>query len=242
MYPNMEERLRALEARLGVEFKNRTLLLTAVTHRSYLNEYRGTTWHHNEILEFLGDAVLELCVTDHLVSRFPTDWEGDLTNKRSAIVCTDTLAIIGEELQLSDAILMSHGQAKDHIPGSKPRKYIVACTVEAIIGALYRDQGIGECRLLVDQLFHTRVSQLVNDTVDHKSLLQDRVQAECGITPHYVLLSQSGPMHEQSFVFAVFAGKEKLATGEGMSKKEAQFRAAAVALANLKPPTTRRDV
>ena len=236
MYRDMEERLRALEGRLGIEFKNRTLLLTAVTHSSYHNENPGTTWPNNEVLEFLGDSVLQLCVTDHLVQRFPKDAEGQLSIKRGALVNTQTLGAIGEEYGIARVILMSRGEFKESSKGSKSRTYIVGCTVEALIGALYRDQGIGPCRFLIDQLLLTRVTALVNGFVEYKGVLQERVQRELGISPHYEVLSAVGSDHERLFVVAVFAGKDRLAFGEGSSKKEAESHAAAAALENFKQP------
>ena len=231
MYEDMDERLSALEQRLGVVFQDRKLLLKAVTHCSYRNEHRVSAWGNNEVLEFLGDAVLELCVREHLVKRFTKESEGGLTVRTSTLVKTETLARVGEELRVADVLLMSKGQMQDFRQPSKTRIHLLACAFEAILGALYTDQGIGACRFVVDHLLHTTLSRFVSESRDYKTELQEQVQAMQKVTPTYQTLQEIGPDHEKCFLVAVFIDGKKVAEGSGGSKKEAEKAAAKAALA-----------
>lgn len=234
MYHDMDDRLTALEERIGVKFKNRSLLLEAVTHRSYLNEARGFTGQHNERLEFLGDAVLEIIVTEHLFRTFTDEPEGKLTNWRAALVNAVRLSKVGETWQIGDAILMSRGERRVFMPGAKQVMYILANAVEAILGALYLDQGVGECRLVVDSVLLFQTSKIVAEFADYKTDLQELAQARLGITPHYRQISSSGPDHLKEFVIGVYFGEQEVARAKGNSKQEAMVDAAQVAFETLR--------
>lgn len=213
------------ENRIGFSFTNKDLLTQAFIHRSYLNENRSIALPHNERLEFLGDAVLELVVTDYLFRKFPEKSEGEMTAYRAALVNTNTLSAISEKLGVNDFILLSRGEAKDK---GRARQYILANTFEAIVGALYLDQGYEVAQEFVgDSLFH-----LTDDVIskklwqDAKSYFQEMAQDKEGVTPNYETLRESGPDHDKQFVVGVFIGKELVAEGEGKSKQEAEQEAA----------------
>lgn len=226
-----EAQLTALEERLGIAFKNRDLLREAVTHRSYLNEHRNHAGRHNERLEFLGDAVLEIVVTEHLYRKYPDVAEGMLTNWRAALVNAERMAQISQPWRLDEALLLSHGERAAST--SKARMYIHANAAEAIIGALYIDQGIGACRLLLDAFLLSSLSRIVAEARDPKSEFQEVAQERFGITPHYVVLKQDGPMHDPRFLVALHLGDDCIAQDEGSSKKEAQIAAAKRALSTI---------
>lgn len=228
MYRDMDARLAALEERLGVTFRDRKLLLEAVTHRSYLNESR-VRLPHNERLEFLGDAVLELIVTEHLFRKFPQEEEGVLTNWRAALVKGEFLSEIGKRLGLNDILLLSRGEAKNR--DGKARARLLENAVEAIIGAVYFDQGLPSCRLFVDHYVLVSLAKTLAATQDAKSELQEWVQAECRITPSYDVLAEWGLDHAKRFRVAVNVGGTHVAEAEGTSKDGAQKAAAAKALA-----------
>ncbi|MBI2551874.1 ribonuclease III [Candidatus Uhrbacteria bacterium] len=233
MYSDMEARLAALEQRLGVEFKDRKLLLEAVTHRSYLNENRRHPVGHNELLEFLGDSALELAITEYLFKRFRgKETEGVLTNFRAALVNLDSCATIAIELKLDEAILMSRGEVKSG-RGSKSWRVIMGNAMEAVLGAILVDQGIGAVRLVVDALFSARFSQIVARHEDPKSELQELVQDRQSITPHYSVVREWGPDHARHFRMAVYVGSMKIGEGEGDSKHEAEKQAARAALKTI---------
>ncbi len=218
-----------LEKELGITFSDQELLKQAFTHRSYLNENRHIRLSHNERLEFLGDAVLELVVTDYLFNKYTDKAEGELTAFRSALVNTQTLAGVATRLGLNNYLLLSHGEAKDT---GRARSYIMANTMEALIGALYVDQGYTRAQAFV--LEH--VVHLIDDIiaskkfVDAKSYFQERAQDEIGITPAYKLVKEIGPDHDKKFTIGVFLVHELIATGEGKSKQEAEQEAATKAL------------
>lgn len=230
VYHDMDARLDALEQRLGVEFKDRKLLLEAVTHRSYLNENRRHPVGHNELLEFLGDAALELAITEHLFKKFRgRETEGALTNWRIALVNLGVLTKIGIELKLDEVVLVSRGQAQAK-RGSKEWRVIIGNAMEAVLGAIMVDQGIGAVRLVVDALFNARLSSLIESHEDPKSELQELVQARQNITPHYTVVREWGPNHGRHFLVGVYVGEVKWGEGEGASKQEAQCAAARAAL------------
>jgi len=217
--------LKSLEKILGVTFTDSTLLLTAVTHRSYLNEHREATWEHNERLEFLGDAVLELVVTDFLYSKYPEKPEGDLTAIRAALVNTNSLAIASEKLGVNQYLLMSKGEAKDE---GRARQYILANVFEACVGAMYLDQGYESAqKFIANQLFaNTEVIIAKKLWQDAKSRFQELSQEHASITPTYETVSQEGPDHDRIFTVGVFLRREKVAEGKGRSKQEAEQQAA----------------
>lgn len=219
----------ALAQSLGIVIKKEALFQEALTHRSYLNEHRQYPYPHNERLEFLGDAVLELVVTERLYVLFPEKPEGELTALRSALVNSDMLSSIGDGLHMGDYLLMSRGEAKDK---GRARTYLVANAVEAVIGALYLDQGYDAAK---DFILANVLSQLDNVLEgklysDPKSRFQELSQEKLSITPAYQVIKEWGPDHDRRFVAGVFLGDELVAEGEGLSKQEAQREAAKNAL------------
>jgi ribonuclease-3 len=218
-----------LEERLGYVFQDKSILVSALTHRSYLNEHADFPYEHNERLEFLGDAVLELVVTEHLYRNFANP-EGELTNWRAALVNAKTLAGIASQLAFEEYLLMSKGEAKDK--NSKARMYILANAIEAIIGAIYLDgknkgvEGFIHKHILSHLPFILK-NQLY---IDPKSKFQETAQELLGVTPGYKVLKESGPDHNKEFTVGVFLDKELVAIGSGTSKQEAQIAAAQAGL------------
>ena len=224
-----DDKISKLESKIGFQFKNKDLLLQALTHRSYLNE--NTKWHldHNERLEFLGDAVLELIVTEFLYGNYPNP-EGELTNWRAALVNANMLAKIAGDFDLNDFILLSRGEAKDT---GRARQYILANGVEALIGALYLDQGYESCRLFITRFVLKELTNIIENRLyrDPKSLFQEYAQEHVGVTPTYEVIEEWGPDHARNFKIGVFLEKEMAGSGQGPSKQEAQQEAAKDALA-----------
>jgi ribonuclease-3 len=219
------ESLEKLEKLIGVTFSDSGHLLTAITHRSYLNEHRGATQEHNERYEFLGDAVLELVVTDFLFHKYLEKPEGELTAVRAALVNTISLAEAASKLNINEFLLLSKGEARDT---GRARQYILANTFESIIGAIYLDQGYAAAReFIADNLFD-RTDMIVSKKLwqDGKSRFQELAQEHASITPNYETLSQTGPDHDRIFTVGVFLGDEKIAEGKGRSKQEAEQSAA----------------
>lgn len=218
------------EKSIGYTFANRELLEMAFTHRSYLNENRELKRDHNERLEFLGDAVLELVVTEFLYEKYPDKPEGDLTAYRAALVNTQSISDAATKLGMNDYLLLSRGESKDT---GRARQIILANAFEALIGAIYLDGGYKESqKFIADQLFH-KTDEVVSKRLwqDAKSRLQEIAQGLVGVTPTYELMSQSGPDHDKRFVVAARIGEDRVATGEGHSKQEAEQDAAQKALA-----------
>lgn len=221
--------LPKLETLLEVSFLDKRILLSAITHRSYLNEHREADWDHNERLEFLGDAVLELIVTDFLFAKYPEKPEGELTAIRAALVNTVSLSSAAEKLGVNDFLLMSKGEAKDV---GRARQYILANVFEACIGAIYMDQGYEAAKTfiagrlfgLTDDIVHQRSWQ------DAKSRFQELSQENVSITPTYETIGQSGPDHDRVFTVGVFLRQERVAEGSGRSKQEAEQQAALKAI------------
>jgi len=225
----MEVDLTKLEALLGVVFKDQQILLSAITHRSYLNEHREATQEHNERLEFLGDAVLELAVTDYLFRRYPDKPEGELTAVRAALVNTVSLSESSTKLGLNDFMLMSKGEAKDT---GRARQYILANAFEACIGAIYMDQGYKTAEKFISSQLYDKTDRIVDKRLwqDPKSRFQELAQEHASITPTYELVSQVGPDHDRLFTIGVYLNKEKVAEGQGRSKQEAEQSAAEAAI------------
>ncbi|MBI4136003.1 MAG: ribonuclease III [Candidatus Vogelbacteria bacterium] len=219
-----------LAKRLGLTFREPKLFRQALTHRSFLNEYRGADWEHNERLEFLGDAVLELVMTDYLFRRYPEKTEGDLTGYRAALVNTQTIAEAALELGVNEYLLLSRGEAKDT---GRARAVILANTFESIIGAVYLDQGLETARQFIEKHLASRVAALVAERrwQDAKSFFQERAQAIAEVTPTYEVLDELGPDHDKMFTVGLYLGLELVATGTGHSKQEAEQTAARAALA-----------
>lgn len=224
--------LEALEKILGIRFKKKRLLLTAITHRSYLNEHRNENAEHYERLEYLGDAVLELIVTKHLYITLP-DPEGHLTDLRAYLVKGKTLGKIGEQLGLIRFVRMGKGERRASQPGFKNRMHMLACIIEAIIGAIYMDRGIGVAELFVHQFIFPLLEKVrYQEVKGSKTLLQEISQEKLGITPIYRLMSQEGPTHSLTFVVGVILEEKIVGVGSGGSKKEAETKAAKEALKN----------
>lgn len=218
------------EKQIGIDFKNKDLLKQAFTHRSYLNENKGLVKEHNERLEFLGDAVLELVVTEFLYAKYPEKPEGDLTSYRAALVNTQSIADAAVKLEMNDFLLLSRGEAKDT---GRARQIILANAFEALIGAIHLDQGYDVAqKFIADQLFY-KTDEVVEKRLwqDAKSRFQERSQEEYSATPIYEMLSHSGPDHDKRFVSGVFIKSELIAKGEGSSKQEAEQQAAEKGLA-----------
>lgn len=222
------EKFLELEKKIGVEFRNKDLLLQSLTHRSYLNEYPKWPLDHNERLEFLGDAVLELVVTDYLYNHFPNP-EGEMTNWRAAIVNSVMLAKISAKFDLNEYILLSRGEAKDT---GRARQYILANAAEALIGAIYLDQGYKKTEEFITKFVITELAAIIEGNLyrDPKSRFQEEAQERVGITPTYEVLKEWGPDHARNFDIGVFLGEEMAGQGEGLSKQEAQQAAAEEAL------------
>src|SRR5574343_120781 len=217
------------ESRVGVKFKNKDLLTQAFTHRSYVNENTKLAHGHNERLEFLGDAVLELITTDYLYNEYPNQNEGELTAYSSALVNASIIAEVASEIGMNDFLLLSKGEAKDT---GKARTYILANTYEAFLGALYLDQGYEPSRKFVTETLIPKISYIVKKKLyrDGKSLVQEKAQEIIGTTPSYRVISSTGPDHDKQFVIGIYFADQLIATGKGKSKQEAEQAAAREAL------------
>ncbi len=217
-----------LQSKLGLKFTDPTLLERAFVHRSYLNEHAKLGLEHNERLEFLGDAVLELVVTDYLYRNYPNP-EGDLTNWRSALVKTESLSAVAEKLELGQYLKLSRGEAKGN---DRSRALISANCVEALIGAIYLDQGYEAAKgFITDNIIASLPGILKEGTwVDPKSKFQEIAQDREGMTPVYRVLEESGPDHDKVFELGVYVGDRLCGKGQGSSKQAAQQVAAANAL------------
>jgi ribonuclease-3 len=222
--------LEKLQTLLNAKFTDTKVLLSAITHRSYLNEHREADWDHNERLEFLGDAVLELVVTDYLFHKYTDKPEGELTAVRAALVNTVSLSSASEKLGINDYLLMSKGEAKDV---GRARQYILANVFEACIGAIYIDQGYDEARDFIASRLFSKTEEIVKERLwqDAKSRFQELSQEQVSVTPTYKVTSQEGPDHDRVFVVGVYLNKELVAEGEGRSKQEAEQKAAEAAMA-----------
>ncbi len=225
----MDINFATFEEKVGVTFKDKALLRQAFTHRSYINENKNTKFEHNERLEFLGDAVLELVVTDFLYAKYPTKPEGELTTYRSALVNALTLAEVAATLTMNDYLLLSKGESKDT---GRARQYIMANTFEAVVGAIYLDQGYDVAKIFIEKNIFVFADAMIarGNLVDAKSLFQEKAQEKTGTTPSYKLVREDGPDHDKSFTVGVMIGKDQIAVGEGKSKQEAEQNAALKAL------------
>jgi len=226
---NIEENLGLLEERLGHRFAEKRFLIEAMTHRSYLNEHADFPFAHNERLEFLGDAVLELIVTEHLYRTYANP-EGELTNWRAALVNAKTLSGIASQLNFEEFLLLSKGEARDK--NSKARMYILANAIEAIIGAIYLDGGTSAAATFINKHILSHLPFILKNElyIDPKSKFQETAQEMLGVTPSYKVLEETGPDHNKEFTVGVFLEKELIAVGRGSSKQEAQVAAAQAGL------------
>ncbi len=220
-----EKDFSGLEGTLGLKFKNIDYLTQALVHRSYLNEHPDFRLGHNERLEFLGDAVLELVVTEHLYANYPNP-EGDMTNWRAALVNANTLSGICKDLGAEDYLFLSRGESKD--TGTKARQYILANAFEAIIGAIYLDGGYDAAKKFVTERVLVKLPNILEHKLylDPKSRFQEAAQELSGVTPTYRVMEEKGPDHNKWFKVGVYLNDEYVASGEGSSKQEAQVQAA----------------
>lgn len=223
------KKFQNLENKLEIKFKNKGLLKQAFIHRSYLNENQGLDMGNNERLEFLGDAVLELIVTEHLYMGYPSEPEGQLTSWRAALVNTKIISAAAGNLGFNDYLLLSRGEAREL---GKARQYILANTFEAYIGALYLDAGIGKCKDFIEKNLLKELPKIIEHRLykDSKSHFQEIAQEKLKITPSYKVLEESGPDHAKHFVVGVFLGEDLIARGDGYSKQEAEEATAKNAL------------
>jgi len=224
----MKKNLEDLEKKIAINFKNKELLTQVFVHRSYLNENIGFRLDHNERLEFLGDAVLELIVTEYLFKTYPNP-EGELTNLRSALVKGKMLSDIAQELGINDYLYLSKGEAKSE---GKARQIILANTFEALVGAIYLDQGYEEAKKFVKKILVNKLENIIDKKLylDPKSHLQELAQAHLGVTPLYKVLSEYGPDHSKSFSVGCYLGEKLIGEGSGSSKQAAESSAASSAL------------
>jgi ribonuclease-3 len=213
------------EKKIGVTFTDKSLLTQAFTHRSFINENRELKREHNERLEFLGDAVLELVSTQFLYEKYPQKHEGDLTAIRAALVNTITISDVARELGFNDELLLSKGESRDE---GRARQAILANTYEAVIGAVYLDQGYEIAADFIIRTLLPRTDHIVKESlwIDSKSFFQERAQERFGVTPIYKTVAEEGPDHDKQFTVAVFVGNEQIAKGTDRSKQGAEQVAA----------------
>ena len=218
-----------LESNKNVSSKNKDLLVQAFIHRSYLNENPNSNLQHNERLEFLGDAVLELVVTENLYQGYPDKPEGELTTWRAALVNAKILSEIARSLKFNDFLLLSRGEGHEE---GKARDYILANAMEAFIGSLYLDQGLKVCEKFIGEHILSKLPLILSNKLfeDAKSRFQELAQEKVGSTPTYQVLEEWGPDHAKNFKVGVVIGSEVIAEGRGTSKQEAEQDAASQAL------------
>lgn len=226
------QQLNILEQRIGLTFKDKTILKQAMIHRSFINEANDREQlAHNERIEFLGDAVLEIIITEYLYKTYPQNKEGELTSFRAATVRTTSLAETAESIQLGEFVYMSKGE--EHT-GGRHRPYILANTFEAMLGAIYLDQGFEAAKSFLYKILVPKIEIIVKNRldIDNKSKLQEISQERTGLTPSYHLISATGPDHDKEFVMCVKIGENIFGEGKGKNKQEAEERAAANAAEN----------
>lgn len=217
----MNPNLKDLQTKIGYIFKDENKLFQALTHRSYLNEHRGENIESNETYEFLGDSILEFWISEKLFHQFPKFDEGDLTNLRSLIVCTQNLALVSNEINLDNFILLSKGEERHN---GRTNQSILADTFEALLGGIYLDGGINPAFKFLEKTLTKSISNLSSKQIykDPKSVFQEIAQSKRGITPKYQTISESGPDHQKNFEVAVYIDKDLIATGTGNSKQKAE--------------------
>ena len=222
-------KLAEFQKKIKINFIDVNILKTALTHRSFLNENKEKSLQHNERLEFLGDAVLEFIITELLFQQYPDKTEGDLTSFRAATVKTPSLAESALSLNLGNYLYLSKGE---EATGGRKRQYILANAFEALIGAIYLDQGIKIAHKFLNKYLFPKIKNIIENRldIDNKSKLQEVVQEELGLTPSYQLISETGPDHNKNFEMGVVIGTVMLTKGTGQNKQEAEQQAAAQAL------------
>lgn len=225
---NNTEDFKDIQNKIGIEFNDVNLLNQVFVHRSYLNEHKDFKLNHNERLEFLGDAVLELVVTEYLYKSYEEP-EGVLTNWRSALVRGLSLSDLAENLSIDKYMMLSRGESKST---GKGRRLILANAIEALVGAVYLDQGYEAASLFINKYLIVKLDDIIKNQsyIDSKSKLQELAQEKYAITPHYEVISESGPDHDKNFIIGVFIGERKLSEGKGSSKQLAEQDAAKNAL------------
>jgi ribonuclease-3 len=228
-----DERLAGLEARLLLSFSDRSVALCALTHKSYCNEHRDEPCFDNERLEFLGDAVVDLAISTRLMERFPNASEGELSKLRALIVNEEALAKIARIVGLGDLLLLGRGE---ELTGGREKSSVLADALEAVIGAIYKSEGMTRVMELIDRLFSVVLDGVADGRSgqDHKTLLQEDVQNRLRVSPKYRVVSESGPDHEKIFEVEVTIGAEIFARSTGRSKKEAEQAAAQKTLAMIR--------
>lgn len=233
--------LADLEATLGCEFADKSLLQRALTHRSYLNENPQLPWLDNERLEFLGDSILGLITAEYLYHHFPEMKEGDLTSLRAALVRGESLAEFARQLDLGEYIYLSHGE---EVSGARSRTALLAATFEAVIGALYLEHGIDSARTLIVRVIDSRMHRIVQERLDRnaKSLLQELSQGRMKLTPVYQTVEATGPDHARLFTVQVLLGDRPFGTGQGRNKQAAEQEAARNAILEVERELDRRAV
>ncbi|HEY4554798.1 MAG TPA: ribonuclease III [Bacillaceae bacterium] len=228
----ISNRFKEFQSRIDVHFQNEALLKQAFTHSSYVNEHRKKPHEDNERLEFLGDAVLELTVSQYLFRKYPTMSEGELTKLRAAIVCEPSLVMFANELKFGEAVLLGKGE---EMTGGRNRPALLADAFEAFIGALYLDRGLEVVQSFLERVVFPKVDAgAFSHVMDFKSQLQEYVQRDGAGTLEYKILHEEGPAHNRVFVSQVFLNDLVLGEGSGRSKKEAEQHAAQMALGKLK--------
>jgi len=232
----IENQFKEFQTKIGIHFENEKLLKQAFTHSSYVNEHRRKPYEDNERLEFLGDAVLELTVSQFLFKKYPLMSEGELTKLRAAIVCEPSLVTLANEMSFGQLILLGKGE---EMTGGRERPALLADVFEAFIGALYLDKGIETVIQLLDKIVFPKINEgAFSHVMDFKSQLQELVQRDGIGMIEYRVLHEKGPAHNKEFVSKVSLNGEVLGTGTGKSKKEAEQHAAQMALGLLKAKTT----
>jgi len=222
------KKFEEFEKIIKIKFKDQKLLRQAFVHRSYLNENpppAGGISGHNERLEFLGDAVLELATTEYLYKKYPDKTEGDMTGFRASLVNAVMLSEVANEIGMGDFLLLSKGEAKDE---GKARQFIMANTFEALVGAIYLDSGFKKASVFLSQVLFPKLEKIIEEKlwIDAKSLFQEKAQDALGVTPTYRLIREWGPDHAKTFVVGVYLDNEMIAEGSGFSKQEAEQHAA----------------
>lgn len=221
--------LKKFEEKIGINFNDKDLLKQAFVHRSYINENKKSGLLHNERLEFLGDAVLELAITEYLYHKYPDKTEGDLTSFRSSLVNAQTCSSVAMKLGVNNYLLLSRGESKDM---GRARQYILANAMEAIIGSIYLDKGYEVSKKFIVENIGVLIDEVVEKGtwIDSKSRFQERAQDITGVTPQYKTEKEIGPDHDKRFVVGAYLEEEMISQGEGSSKQEAEQNAAFLAL------------
>lgn len=225
----MQQNYEDLEKLIGFEIKDRKMLRLAFMHKSYLNEHKDENLKDNERLEFLGDAVLELIATKHLFATCPDKTEGEMTAFRSALVKGKNLAEIADKLSLGKYLYLSHGEEKS---GGRKKNYILANTLEALIGAIYLGNGHEDAEKFIEKFILTKLDEIIQHElhIDSKSRFQEICQEKEDVTPHYEVISEEGPDHNKIFTMGAYISTELVAQGSGSSKQKAEDMAAQNAL------------